>query len=101
MQGTLTFTGGNVDPSVSYNLTLQKDKIVASTLDYTGTDYNNGNGGILVGDPDGIFNASQQGGSVVVNETRNDYYLRYNISCELTFASTQQQSLENLNVNNV
>lgn len=101
MQGTLTFTGGNVDPSVSYNLTLQKDKIVASTLDYTGTDYNNGNGGILVGDPDGIFNASQQGGSVVVNETRNDYYLRYNISCELTFASTQQQSLENLNVNDV
>lgn len=101
MQGTLTFTGGNVDPSVSYNLTLQKDKKVASTLDYTGTDYNNGNGGTLVGDPDGIFNASQQGGSVVVNETRNDYYLRYNISCELTFALTQQQSLENLNVNDV
>lgn len=101
MQGTLTFTGGNVDPNISYSLTLQKEKKVASTLDYTGTDYNNGNGGILVGDPNSIFNAYQQGGSVVVNETRNDYYLRYNISSELTFAATQQQSLENLNVNDV
>jgi hypothetical protein len=99
MQGTLTYTGGNVDLGVSYNLTLQKEKKVASTLTYTGTDYEGGP--IITGDPDGIFNGNQQGGSVVINETRDDYYLRYNISTELTLAATQQQSLENLNVNDV
>ena len=99
MQGTLTFTGGNVDPNASYSLTLQKEKKVASTLSYTNTDYEGGN--ILVGDPDDILNAYKPGGSVVVNETRDDYYLRYNSSSELTFAATQQQTLENLNVNDV
>lgn len=99
MQGTLTFTGGNVDSNASYSLTLQKEKEVASTLSYTNTDYEGGN--ILVGDPDDILNAYKPGSSLVVNETRDDYYLRYNISSELTFAATQQQSLENLNVNDV
>ena len=99
MQGTLTFTGGNVDPNASYSLTLQKEKKVASTLSYTSTDYEGGN--ILIGDPDDILNAYKPGGSVVVNETRDDYYLRYNISSELTFVATQQQTLENLNVENV
>lgn len=99
MQGTLTYTGGNVDPGVSYSLTLQKEKKVASTLTYTGTDYEGGP--IITGNPDDIFNGNQQGGSVVINETRDDYYLRYNISTELTLAATQQQSLENLNVNDV
>lgn len=99
MQGTLTYTGGNVDPSVNYSLTLQKEKKVASTLTYTGTDYEGGP--IITGNPDDIFNGNQQGGSVVINETRDDYYLRYNISTELTLAATQQQSLENLNVNDV
>ena len=93
------YTGGNVDPSVNYSLTLQKEKKVASTLTYTGTDYEGGP--IIAGDPDDIFNGNQQGGSVVINETRDDYYLRYNISTELTLAATQQQSLENLNVNDV
>lgn len=99
MQGTLTYTGGNVDLGVSYNLTLQKEKKVASTLTYTGTDYEGGP--IIAGDPDDIFNGDQQGGSVVINETRDDYCLRYNISTELTLAATQQQSLDNLNVNDV
>ena len=99
MQGTLTFTGGNIDPSVNYSLTLQKDKKVASTLTYTGTDYEGGP--IISGNPDDIFNGNQQGGSVVINETRDDYYLRYNISTELTLATAQQQSLENLDVNDV
>ena len=99
MQGTLTYTGGNVDPGVSYSLTLKKEKKAASTLTYTGTDYEGGP--IITGDPDDIFNGNQQGGSVVINETRDDYYLRYNISTELTLAATQQQSLENLNVNDV
>lgn len=94
MQGTLTYTGGNVDPNVNYNLTLQKEKKIASTLTYTGTDYEGGP--IITGNPDDIFNGNQQGGSVVINETRDDYYLRYNISTELTLAATQQQSLENL-----
>ena len=99
MQGTLTFTGGNIDPSVNYSLTLQKDKKVASTLTCTGTDYEGGP--IISGNPDDIFNGNQQGGSVVINETRDDYYLRYNISTELTLATAQQQSLENLDVNDV
>ena len=99
MQGTLTYTGGNVDPGVNYSLTLQKEKKVASTLTYAGTDYEGGP--IITGNPDDIFNGNQQGGSVVINETRDDYYLRYNISTELTLAATQQQSLENLNVNDV
>lgn len=99
MQGTLTYTGGNVDPNVNYSLTLQKEKKVASTLTYTGTDYEGGP--IITGNPDDIFNGNQQGGSVVINETRDDYYLRYNISTELTLAATQQQSLESLNVNDV
>lgn len=99
MQGTLTYTGGNVDPGVSYSLTLQKEKKAASTLTYTGTDYEGGP--IITRDPDDIFNGNQQGGSVVINETRGDYYLRYSISTELTLAATQQQSLENLNVNDV
>lgn len=99
MQGTLTYNGGNVDPGVSYSLTLQKEKKIASTLTYTGTDYEGGP--IITGDPDDIFNGNQQGGSVVINETRDDYYLRYNISTELALAATQQQSLVNLNVNDV
>ena len=99
MQGTLTYTGGNVDPGVNYSLTLQKEKKVASTLTYTGTDYEGGP--IITGNPDDIFNGNQQGGSVVINETRDDYCLRYNISTELTLAATQQQSLDNLNVNDV
>lgn len=92
IQGTLTYTGGNVDPSVNYSLTLQKEKKVASTLTYTGTDYEGGP--IITGDPDDIFNGNQQGGSVVINETRDDYYLRYNISTELTLADVY-----NVNVN--
>ena len=92
MQGTLTYTGGNVDLGVSYNLTLQKEKKAASTLTYTGTDYEGGP--IITGDPDDIFNGNQQGGSVVINETRDDYYLRYNISTELTLADVY-----NVNVN--
>ena len=67
MQGTLTYTGGNVNPGVSYSLTLQKEKKIASTLTYTGTDYEGGP--IITGDPDDIFNGNQQGGSVVINET--------------------------------
>ena len=96
---TLSFTGGKVDSGSSYTLNLGAIEKVASTLTYTGTDYEGDN--IIVGDPDGIFNAYRPGGSVVINETRDNYYLRYNINSEITLVSAEKNALENLNVDNV
>ncbi len=48
-----------------------------STLTYAGTDYSNGT--ILIGDPDAIFNAYTAGGSVTINEIRDDYYNRHHV----------------------
>lgn len=97
MRLTLTFTGGAA--SGAFQLTRNDDLLVASTLTYTGTDYEGDN--IIVGDPDDIFNAYKPGGSVVINETRDNYYLRYNINSEITLVSAEKKALENLNVNNV
>ena len=97
MRLTLTFTGGAA--SGAYQLTRNDDLLVASTLTYTGTDYEGDN--IIVGDPDDIFNAYKPGGSVVINETRDNYYLRYNINSEITLVSAEKKALENLNVENV
>lgn len=96
---TLNFTGGKVDSGSSYTLQLDKTEKVASTLTYTGTDYSGVD--IIVGDPDDIFNAYKPGGSVVINETRDNYYLRYNINSEITLVSAEKKALENLNVDNV
>lgn len=96
---TLSFTGGKVDSGSSYTLNLGAIEKVASTLTYTGTDYKGDN--IIVGDPDDIFNAYKPGGSVVINETRDNYYLRYNINSEITLVSAEKKALENLNVENV
>ena len=96
---TLNFTGDKVDSGSSYTLQLDATEKVASTLTYTGTDYSGDN--IIVGDPDDIFNAYKPGGSVVINETKDDYYLRYNISSEITLVSAEKKALENLNVDNV
>ena len=96
---TLNFTGGEIDSGSSYTLNLGATEKVASTLTYTSTDYEGGN--ILVGDPDGIFNAYKPGGSVVINETRDNYYLRYNINSEITLVSAEKKALESLNVDNV
>ena len=96
---TLSFTGGKVDSGSSYTLNLGAIEKVASTLTYTGTDYEGDN--IIVGDPDDIFNAYKPGGSVVINETRDNYYLRYNINSEITLVSAEKKALENLNVENV
>lgn len=96
---TLSFTGGKVDSGSSYTLNLGAIEEVASTLTYTGTDYEGDN--IIVGDPDDIFNAYKPGGSVVINETRDNYYLRYNINSEITLVSAEKKALENLNVDNV
>lgn len=94
---TLTFTGGAAGGS--YRLTRNKVLYIGTALTYTGTDYEGDN--IIVGDPDDIFNAYRPGGSVVINETRDDYYIRYNIDSAITLAASKNQALENLNVNDV
>ena len=97
MRLTLTFTGGAAGGS--YRLTRNKALYIGSALTYTGTDYKGDN--IIVGDPDDIFNAYRPGGSVVINETRDDYYIRYNIDSAITLVAPESQALENLNVNDV
>lgn len=97
MRLTLTFTGGAADGS--YRLTRNEALYIGAALTYTGTDYEGDN--IIVGDPDDIFNAYRPGGSVVINETRDDYYIRYNIDSVITLVASKNQALENLNVNDV
>lgn len=97
MRLTLTFTGGAAGGS--YRLTRNEVLYIGTALTYTGTDYEGDN--IIVGDPDDIFNAYRPGGSVVINETRDDYYIRYNIDSAITLVASESQALENLNVNDV
>lgn len=94
---TLTFTGGAAGGS--YRLTRNEVLYIGTALTYTGTDYEGDN--IIVGDPDDIFNAYRPGGSVVINETRDDYYIRYNIDSAITLVAPENEALENLNVNDV
>lgn len=97
MRLTLTFTGGAAGGS--YRLTRTETLYIGAALTYTGTDYEGDN--IIVGDPDDIFNAYRPSGSVVINETRDDYYIRYNIDSAITLVASESQALENLNVNDV
>ena len=97
MRLTLTFTGGAAGGS--YRLTRTETLYIGALLTYTGTDYEGDN--IIVGDPDDIFNAYRPSGSVVINETRDDYYIRYNIDSAITLVASESQALENLNVNDV
>lgn len=97
MRLTLTFTGGAAGGS--YRLTRTETLYIGTALTYTGTDYEGDN--IIVGDPDDIFNAYRPSGSVVINETRDDYYIRYNIDSAITPVASESQALENLNVNDV
>ena len=97
MRLTLAFTGGAAGGS--YRLTRNKALFIGAALTYTGTDNKGDN--IIVGDPDDIFNAYRPGGSVVINETRDDYYIRYNIDSVITLVASESQALENLNVNDV
>ena len=97
MRLTLTFTGGAAGGS--YRLTRNKALFIGAALTYTGTDNEGDN--IIVGDPDDIFNAYRPGGSVVINETRDDYYIRSNIDSVITLVASESQALENLNVNDV
>lgn len=97
MRLTLTFTGGAAGGS--YRLTRTETLYIGAALTYTGTDYEGDN--IIVGDPDDIFNAYRPSSSVVINETRDDYYIRYNIDSAITLVASESQALENLNVNDV
>ena len=97
MRLTLTFTGGAAGGS--YRLTRTETLYIGAALTYTGTDYEGDN--IIVGDPDDIFNAYRPSGSVVINETRDDYYIRYNIDSAITLVASESQALESLNVNDV
>lgn len=79
MRLTLTFTGGAAGGS--YRLTRNEALYIGSALEYTGTDY--------------------EGSSIIVNETRYDYYLRYAINSEITLVASENEALHNLNVNDV
>ena len=96
MRLTLSFTGGAA--SGSYRLTRSDDLLVNATLTYVSTDYE---GGILIGDPDDIFNAFQPGTSITINEIRDNYYIRYSIDSEISLVAAENEALENLNVDNV
>lgn len=94
---TLTFTGAAAGGS--YRLTRNEVLYIGAALTYTGTDYEGG--AIIVGDPDDIFNAYQPGSSITLNETRDDYYLRYAINSEITLVASENEALHNLDVNDV
>lgn len=79
MRLTLTFTGGAAGGS--YRLTRNEALYIGSALEYTGTDY--------------------EGSSTIVNETRDDYYLRYVINSEITLVASENEALHNLDVNDV
>lgn len=89
MRLTLTFTGGAAGGS--YRLTRNEVLYIGAALPYTGTDY----GTDYEGDN------SHAGSSITRNETRDDYYLRYAINSEITLDASENEALENLNVNDV
>ena len=92
MRLTLSFTRGAA--SGSYRLTRSDDLLVNATLTYVSTDYE---GGILIGDPDKYY----EPGSITINETRDNYYIRYSIDSEITLVAAENEALENLNGDNV
>lgn len=85
MRLTLTFTGGAAGGS--YRLTRNEDLYIGAALTYTSTDYEGDN--------------SYAGSSITVNETRDDYYLHYDINSEITLVASESEALHNLNVNDV
>ena len=79
MRLTLTFTGGAAGGS--YRLTRNEALYIGTALEYTGTDY--------------------EGSSTILNETRYDYYFRYAINSKIALVASENEALENLNVNDV
>ena len=82
----------NLDENKSYNLNFSYINIIGSKLTYNSTDY--GDGKILVEDPDSIFNAYEESESIVINETRDDYYSRYFFNCKLNIIAIPTQDIE-------
>ncbi len=82
----------NLDENKSYNLNFSYINRIGSKLTYNSTDY--GDGKILVGDPDSIFNAYEESESIVINETRDDYYSRYFFNCKLNIIAIPTQDIE-------
>ena len=80
----------NLDENKSYNLNFSYINRIGSKLTYNSTDY--GDGKILVEDPDSIFNAYEESESIVINETRDDYYSRY--FCKLNIIAIPTQDIE-------
>lgn len=89
MRLTLTFTGGAAGGS--YRLTRNEVLYIGAALTYTGTDY----GTDYEGDN------SYAGSSITVNETRDDYHLRYAINSEITLVASENEAIHNLDVNDV
>ena len=89
MRLTLTFTGGAAGGS--YRLTRNEVLYIGAALTYTGTDY----GTDYEGDN------SYAGSSITINETRDDYYLRYAINREITLVASENEALHSLDVNDV
>ena len=89
MRLTLTFTGGAAGGS--YRLTRNEVLYIGAALTYTGTDY----GTDYEGDN------SYAGSSITLNETRDDYCLRYAINSEITLDASENEALHNLDVNDV
>lgn len=87
MRLTLTFTGGAAGGS--YRLTRNEVLYIGAALTYTGTDY----GTDYEGDN------SYAGSSITINETRDDYHLRYAINSEITLVASENEVLHNLDVN--
>lgn len=81
---TVVMTVANYDdlPDGTYTCPEQEDKTMMTTI-YTGSkleyDSTTYEGGILVGDPDALFNAYTGTGKVTINEIRTDYYTRHHI----------------------
>ena len=83
-EDTVVMTVANYDdlPDGTYTCPQREDKTMmkttydGSSLEYNSTTYE---GGILVGDPDALFNAYTGNGKIIVNETRHDYYTRNHI----------------------
>lgn len=81
---TVVMTVANYDdlPDGTYTCPQREDKTMMKTtydgsrLEYNSTTYE---GGILVGDPDALFNAYNGTGKIIINETRTDCYTRNHI----------------------
>ena len=83
----------NIDENKSYNLGFSYAKLIKSKLSYDSTDYEKGDN-ILVGDPDDILNAYKGSGSGVINETKDNYYTRYNFKCKLNLIAASTENIQ-------